>query len=125
MEMKNSIRTRNLSTFREAIAIAKEIVMRNSQRLSQPQEVIQRIAAIKDDSGRNVLHEAAILAVKVDDARYFIELVNLGLPLYEEDKKGNFAAFYISNIKGDGVFVEAFKALIKAGFDVTRQSSRQ
>lgn len=124
MEMKSSIQTRNLFAFREATTIAKEIMRRNGQRRNAPSEVIERIASMKDESGRNVLHDAALLAVKVDDARYFNELVALGLPLYEEDNKGYFASFYIANIKGDGVFVEAFKALIKAGFDVSRPSTR-
>ena len=69
------------------------------------------------------MHEAAIASVKADDARFFSELVKLGFPLYDEDCNGNFASFSIAAIKSDGVFVEAFKALIKAGFDAARPST--
>jgi len=91
MEMKKSINTKNLNSFREAITVAKEIMQRSRQR-----QIVERLASLKDDKGRNVLHDAALLAVKADDARYFNELVALGIPFYEEDKQGYFAAFYIS-----------------------------
>ena len=81
---------------------------------------------MKDPStGSNLLHEAADLARKADDARYFVVLTQLGFPLYEEDGRGDFAAFLVASIKGDGVFAEAFSALSKAGFDVVRASSCQ
>lgn len=43
--------------------------------------------------------------------------------MYVEDGEGNFAAFLIADIRGDGVFLEAFKALERAGFDMTVMSS--
>ena len=63
-------------------------------------------------------------AVKADDSRYFSDLVALGFPLYEEDSRGYFAAFFIASIKGDGVFLEAFKALVRVNFDVSYPTSR-
>jgi len=60
--------------------------------------------------------------LRTDDARFFTELVALGFPLYDEDCHGNFAAFTIAELKGDGVFLEAFKALARANFDVVRAS---
>ena len=69
-----------------------------------------------------MLHVAAAYASKEDDARFFIELLDLGFPLYEEDREGDFAGFLIADIRGDGVFLEAFNALVKVGFDLTRKS---
>ena len=58
-----------------------------------------------------MLHEAASRTVTDDDARYFNILLDLGFPMYDTDRDGDFAAFTIAKIKGDGVFLEAFKAL--------------
>ena len=40
--------------------------------------------------------------------------------MYEVDSCGDFAPFIVAKIKGDGVFLEAFKALIAAGFELGR-----
>ena len=50
-------------------------------------------------------------------------MLYLGFPLYEEDQDGSFAAFLIADIRGDGVFLEAFNALVEVGFDLTKSSS--
>ena len=65
---------------------------------------------------------AAAHACKEDDARFFISLLDLGFPLYEEDRQGDFAGFYIADIRGDGVFLEAFNALVQVGFDLAKRS---
>ena len=70
-----------------------------------------------------MLHVAAAYACKEDDARFFNTLLNLGLPMYEEDNERDFAAFLIADIRGDGVFLEAFKALVQAGYDLAKPSS--
>ncbi len=67
--------------------------------------------------GENILHEAATFALKAEDARFFIFLVQVGFPLYEEDKAGNMAPFIIANVKQDSVFLDAYSALNKAGFN--------
>lgn len=43
--------------------------------------------------------------------------------MYEEDKDGDFAAFLIADLRADGVFIEAFNALVRAGYDLTKASS--
>ena len=55
---------------------------------------------------------AAVYACKEDDARFFNALLDLGFPLYEEDREGDFAGFLIADIRGDGVFLESFNALV-------------
>ncbi len=59
-----------------------------------------------------------------EDPCFFIYLVQLGLPLYCEDKFGNMAPFIITKVKSDSVFLEAFSALIKAGYNLAALSSR-
>jgi hypothetical protein len=39
------------------------------------------------------------------------------LPLYDEDNKGNLAAFLIAGVKNDGKFLMAYYALLEAGFN--------
>ena len=65
------------------------------------------------------MHSVAAYASEEDDARFFGSLMELtGYPLYEEDNNGDQAAFLIARVKSDGVFEEAFKALVKANFDL-------
>ena len=71
------------------------------------------------------MHTAAIYAAQEDDARFFNILLTLRFPLYEEDIEGDFAPFIIAGIKGDGVFLEAFKALLKAKFDLAQRNSNR
>ena len=59
------------------------------------------------------MHTAAIYAAQEDDARFFNILLTLRFPLYEEDIEGDFAPFIIAGIKGDGVFLEAFRRFSK------------
>ena len=83
---------------------------------------MDKLAELKDNRGRNLLHEAATKAVDKDDARFLSSLLKLGFPLYEEDGRGELAPFIVAKIRSDGVFLEALVALIKAGFDLCRSS---
>ena len=117
--MKRCIKVGNLKAFREAITVVKEILRRGDL-----PDFLNKLASHKESSSqRNLLHIAAANACQEDDARFFNALLDLGFILYEEDKDGNYAAFLIADIRGDGVFIEAFNALVRAGFDITRVSS--
>lgn len=119
LEMKRCIKVGNLKAFREAITVVKEILRRGDL-----PDFLNKLASHKESSSqRNLLHIAAANACQEDDARFFNALLDLGFILYEEDKDGNYAAFLIADIRGDGVFIEAFNALVRAGFDITRVSS--
>ena len=125
LEMKRCIKVGNLKAFREAVTVVREIIKRNDIPGSNQNDLIERLAVIKDTNNRNVLHDAAALAVANDDARYFNALLDIGFPMYDIDSNGDFAPFIIANIRGDGVFQEAFRALLKAGFDVGRPNEKR
>lgn len=108
----------NLKAFREAIAVVKEILNRGDL-----PNFLEKLASLKEsNSERNLLHVAAAYACKEDDSRFFNALLALDFPMYFEDREGDFGAFLIADIRGDGVFLEAFKALERAGFDLTKAS---
>ena len=81
---------------------------------------ISRLQDTKDESERNLLHEAASYAVAEDDARYFNALLDLDFSLYDEDVNGDLAAFSIAKIKSDGVFLEALSKLVEKGYEFGR-----
>ena len=116
--MNRCIKVGNLKAFKEAIAVVKEILQRG-----ELPGFLEKLATLKDQTlERNLLHVAAAYACKEDDARFFTSLLNLGFPLYGEDRQGDFAGFLIADIRGDGVFLEAFDALTQVGFDFAKKT---
>ena len=112
-----------MKAFREAISVCREIIRRNGSGEGSMPDLVLRIASMKDESQKTLLHLAADNAAQHDDARYFVALVDLGFPLYDEDASGSLAAFTVTETKGDGVFLEAFHALVRAGFVTSRPAS--
>ena len=61
-------------------------------------ELMKGLANYKEADGKNILHVAAAYAAQNDDTRFFISLLGLGFPLYNEDNDHNFPAFLIADV---------------------------
>lgn len=72
---------------------------------------MERVAEIKNESGGNLLHQAAELLVRNEDTElFFVRLLDLNFPLYSENSKGETAASILTRVKNDSKFLTAFYA---------------
>jgi hypothetical protein len=88
--------------------------------------LINKLADLKVDDGKNLLHLAAGIAAQEseeDNTRYFKRLLDLRFPLYNMDSKQDFPPFLICGIKNDSEFLTSYYALIDAGFDLNYPNS--
>ena len=76
--------------------------------------LVNALADIKVDDGKNLLHLAAGIAAQVpdeDNTRYFKRLLDLNFPLYNMDEKKDFPPFLICGIRNDNEFLSCYYAL--------------
>ena len=120
IEMKKSLKTRNLQTFSEGATIIKKMLKEGKLPCSG-EEFLKTLASHSDSEGRNLLHEAALAALD-DEPRFFNTLLRLKFPLYGEDTNLDFAGFYICMARTDAIFSNCLGALAHARFDVNKEN---
>lgn len=116
--MKNCVKQRNIQTFNEAITIVKGMLKQGKLPCTSAQ-FMAVIGEHRDSDGRSLLHEASLAAME-GECRFFLTLIKLGFPLYNEDGNMDTPAFLLCNMRNEAHFKQCLVALMAASFDINQ-----
>jgi hypothetical protein len=83
-ELKRCLNARDFKQF-ETVVVEARRISKAAKLGRTPLCLINKVADIREQDGRNLLHLAALVASTEEDTRFFIRLLDLRFPLYSED----------------------------------------